>query len=159
EPSPFTNAAVRQVRSFVRVWDAGDVEAVETAQAATQNDEDSRSLMQLTMDREGLDRDDVHGLEAAFHAGAKWHVELMGTRGDRLALFGTRIVAPGTSAGESEWQRLTVVDVDAGGRRIGTVVFDGDDVDAAFAELDQRFTRGEAANFPAWAALRGDLEG
>src|SRR5262249_56016015 len=80
--------------------------------------------------------------------------DTLATRGDRLAL--TR-VRPARGEGPS-W--LELVEADAGGEATTLTLFDDDDVDAAFAELDARYDRGEAAPYGHGAmtrAFRGAL--
>jgi class 3 adenylate cyclase len=82
------------------------------------------------------------------------HRDTFATRGDRLAL--TR-VRPARGEGPS-W--LELVEADAGGDATTLTLFDDDDVDAAFAELDARYDRGEAAPYGHGAmtrAFRGAL--
>jgi len=74
--------------------------------------------------------------------------DTLATRGDRLAL--TR-VRPARGEGPS-W--LELVEADAGGEATTLTLFDDDDVDAAFAELDARYDRGEAAPYGHGAMTR-----
>jgi hypothetical protein len=69
------------------------------------------------------------------------HRDTLATRGDRLALMRVR-PARGEGTG---W--LELVETDSGGESTTLTLFDGDDVDAAFAELDARYDRGEAAPY------------
>jgi len=72
---------------------------------------------------------------------------LLATRGDRLALHRNTRTAVARYGGLAEFEMLNMTEVDAGGRRVAIVVFDPDDLDAAYAELDARYTAGEAAAF------------
>ena len=80
--------------------------------------------------------------------------DTLATRGERLAL--TRV---GPARGEaSGW--LEVVETDSAGDPTALTLFDDDDVDAAFAELDARYDRGEAAPYghgPMTRAFRSAL--
>ena len=50
---------------------------------------------------------------------------------------------------------LGIVEIDADERMVATVVFDLDDIDAAFAELDARYLAGEAAAYAhTWSVVR-----
>ena len=63
--------------------------------------------------------------------------------GERLALTScVRVSASGPEAFHTEV--LDVVEIDADERIAALVVFDLDDIDAAFAELDARYLAGEA---------------
>src|SRR5262249_46298064 len=64
------------------------------------------------------------------------------------------------SVGPSEVECLHVVEVNDRGDRIAGVLFDPDDLDAAYAELDDRYLAGEAAPCRAtWDAVRRLVDG
>ena len=65
------------------------------------------------------------------------------TRGERLALTRTRGATSGPIVVDTEF--LRIVEIDADERMSARVVFDLDDIDAAFEELDARYLAGEAA--------------
>ena len=67
----------------------------------------------------------------------------LATRGERLALIRVRV--SGHDPGAIQNDALTVVEIDAEERIAAGVIFDLDDFDAAFAELDARYLAGEAA--------------
>ncbi|OBH69288.1 regulator [Mycobacterium mantenii] len=67
------------------------------------------------------------------------------TRGQRLALSRIRSSAHGLEPGEISADMIGVVEVDGDDRMIVHSIFDADDVDAAFAELEGRYIAGEAA--------------
>lgn len=69
-------------------------------------------------------------------------VDLVATRGARLAL--TRVRASGRDPETVQAVAFNVVEIDADGRLTAIVVFDLDDIDAAFGELDRRYLAGEA---------------
>lgn len=48
---------------------------------------------------------------------------------------------------------LSVVEADGGGKLAAQVIFDADDVDGAFAELEKRYLAGEAAGNAVWAEV------
>jgi hypothetical protein len=53
---------------------------------------------------------------------------------------------------------LVLHEVDGDGRIVAIVLFDLEDLDAAYAELDARFEAGEAtAHWPSWQSMRGFL--
>ena len=68
---------------------------------------------------------------------------VIATRGDRLALCRTRGATNGAESFDTEL--LRIVEIDAAGRLVARVVFDLDDIEAAFEELDTRYLAGEAA--------------
>ena len=67
------------------------------------------------------------------------------TRGERLALSRARCRAETSGLKPSSTETLTILEIDAENRVAAQVVFDPDDIDAAFAELDARYLAGEAA--------------
>ena len=71
--------------------------------------------------------------------------ELIATRGDRLALVRMRGVGEDASVGPSEIEELAIGEVDALGKLVALVVFDLEDVDVAYAELDDRYDDHERA--------------
>lgn len=74
-------------------------------------------------------------------------------RGDRLALLWTR-PSGGQSPEAFSIETLVVIEVDADGRSAAAVLFDLDDRDAAFAELDARYLAGEAAPYAqTWSVM------
>jgi ketosteroid isomerase-like protein len=80
---------------------------------------------------------------------ARFTAEVLATRGERLAL--TRVLWSGASGsvGPSEIEFLQVDEVDVDGSFVVNVTFDPDDLDAAHAELDERYATREAASFGA----------
>ncbi|MEB3981583.1 nuclear transport factor 2 family protein [Mycobacterium sp. 663a-19] len=83
--------------------------------------------------------------------------DVIATRGGRVVLSRVRL----SDRRDQESERflaevLAVVEIDAGGRIVGRVVFDIDDIDAAFEELDARYLAGEAAaHAHAWLLVAG----
>jgi hypothetical protein len=86
-------------------------------------------------------------------------------RGERLALARVRI-SDGDGPDAFYTEVLGVIELDADKRMVGFVMFDLDDIDAAFEELDARYLAGEAgAHAHTWsviargyaAANRGEL--
>ncbi|WP_406817850.1 BTAD domain-containing putative transcriptional regulator [Mycobacterium sp. M23085] len=78
--------------------------------------------------------------------------DVIATRGERLFLGRTRFFGP--DAFQSDV--LGLFEVDAAGRALARVVFDLDDIDAAFNELDARYVAGEAADYAdTWSVVAG----
>ncbi len=84
--------------------------------------------------------------------GGQLTLELIGTRGDRIAI--ERAVWAGESA-ESAWEIefAVLIETDAVGRIRAVIRFDADDRAAAFEEADARFHAGEAAGIAGQAAI------
>ena len=68
---------------------------------------------------------------------------VIATRGERLALLRTHYSGIETEARQNDL--LQIVEIDAEERIEANVVFDLDNIDAAFADLDARYLAGEAA--------------
>jgi hypothetical protein len=71
--------------------------------------------------------------------------ETVATRGDRLALSRVRTSTSDQGHDAFYAELLDVIEIDADKRVVARVVFDVDDLDAAFEELDARYLAGEAA--------------
>jgi hypothetical protein len=83
-------------------------------------------------------------------------VEVIATRGARLVL--NRARTDGYEGFRTDF--LDVVEVDADGRGVARVVFDADDIDGAFQELDARYLAGEAAaHARTWSVIAGGVLG
>jgi DNA-binding SARP family transcriptional activator len=81
-------------------------------------------------------------------------VGALATRGAYLALLRVRV--SGRDAETIQNDALTIVEIDADERVAGNVVFDLDDFDAAFAELDARYLAGEGATHAGtWSLIAG----
>ena len=77
--------------------------------------------------------------------------KVVATRGERLALNGVR----SSRRGEVSDEVLIIAEIDADNRIAAGVVFDADDIDAAFAELDARYLAGEAAaHSHTWSVIK-----
>jgi hypothetical protein len=79
-------------------------------------------------------------------------IELIGTVGDRLALY-RMVWTGGSEGGYFENARLRVVEVDAAGKLHAMIFYDGEDRREAFSEAQRRFSIGEAAGFEGQAAI------
>ncbi|MGA7202458.1 MAG: hypothetical protein WBX26_11560, partial [Candidatus Cybelea sp.] len=78
------------------------------------------------------------------------------TRGHRSALIRIRSSMRGAPPGEVAAEMLSIVEIDADNRLTAAVLFDSDDTDAAFEELEARYLVGEAAaHAHAWSVIAG----
>src|SRR5262249_44962927 len=84
-------------------------------------------------------------LRKVFTALSWWEIELLATRGERLALFRVGVGGEGGGGGASVGGLLWLVEVGERGRRSLLVTYDPGDLDAAYADLDARYEAGEAA--------------
>lgn len=81
-------------------------------------------------------------------------LSVIATRGARLALLRVRVSGSDPEAIANE--ALNILEVDFDGRVAADVIFDLEDIDAAFAELESRYLAGEAANHAAtWSVAIG----
>jgi DNA-binding SARP family transcriptional activator len=79
---------------------------------------------------------------------------VIATRGQRLALIRVHSLLRGSSPGEVAAEMPSIVEIDTDNRLAAAVIFDSDDVDAAFEELDARYLAGEAAvHAHAWSVI------
>jgi hypothetical protein len=149
-PKPrFENAATRVTDAFLRAWDSRDWEGIAAVHAPDHRLYDRRSLV----GRDLAGRDNLTSLRFIFDLGpSRWRMDLLATRGDRLALYRVLVEVESSDVGPSLVEYLHVVEVDASKRVSAVVTFDPDALDAAYAELDTRYAAGEGARF---AALRG----
>ena len=87
----------------------------------------------------------INNLRALADAVANVTLNVLAIRGERLALF--RINAPngGLQQGDFGVEMLGIVELDTDEQIAAHVLFDPDDIDAAFEELDARYLAGEAA--------------
>jgi hypothetical protein len=87
---------------------------------------------------------------------SRFHSEPLATRGERLALGRVLFEADADeSGGAAVVEYLEVVEVDAAGQLVASVIFDPADADGAYAELDRRWEAGEGLgpfSFRAYAA-------
>lgn len=88
------------------------------------------------------------------------HIEVeanvIAIRGERLALRRLRFSGQDREPDSFYAEMIGIVEIDASNRLAAHIVFDPDDVDAAFAELDARYLAGEAAaHAQTWSVIAG----
>jgi class 3 adenylate cyclase/tetratricopeptide (TPR) repeat protein len=137
----FANLASRAVDAFARCWRERDWDGVVATFVPVHRMDDRRKLVRLQLSGEEY----FASLRMVFAAQSRWQFELLATRGERLALFRVEITSEVGDAGAALGELLWLVEVDAAGRRVLLVTFDPEDLDAAYAELDDRYQAGEAA--------------
>jgi hypothetical protein len=136
------NAATRYSARFMDAWGARDWERVAALHAPECRVMDRRKMVRVEFDRGGQ----LESLRFLFaFRSSRWTAQLLATRGDRLALGRVRFEASDGDAGPSDVEVLQVTEVDDHGDAVAFVVFDPDDSDLAYAELDRRYAAGEAA--------------
>jgi hypothetical protein len=136
------NAATRATARLREGWAAGDWDRVAEAFGPKFRLIDRRSYAHLELDR---DRN-LESMRMRFEmTSSRVRAEVLATRGERCALERTRFELADGDVGPSESESLSVVEVDARGALETTVTFNADQLDAAYAELDDRYAAGEAA--------------
>jgi ketosteroid isomerase-like protein/tetratricopeptide (TPR) repeat protein len=141
----FGNAATR---TFARAFDALNLQ--DWKRFAALFAPGFRSIDRRTMLQSELDRDKWLAsyrpiVEMTSPRSTK---EVLATRGDRVLLARYRWEGSDKLVGPSEIEYLLLIEVDGRGDHVLVVMFDPDDLDAAYAELDRRFYVGEAAAYP-----------
>ncbi|WNG95531.1 BTAD domain-containing putative transcriptional regulator [Mycobacterium sp. ITM-2016-00318] len=80
--------------------------------------------------------------------------DVIAIRGERLLLYRGRVSGHDQRADALHWELLVIVEIDAEERIAAWLVFEPDDSEAAFAELDARYLAGEAApHARTWSAI------
>jgi ketosteroid isomerase-like protein len=144
-PSPrLENAASRAV---ARVWSclaAGDWAAIAETMADEFTSHDRRRVVNAGV-RRGREAHITQMRAVADVGFENFRSTVIATRGERLALSTIRAAVRGESPEEVGAEAIMIVEVDADNRLITNVLFDFDDIDAAFEELDGRYLACEAA--------------
>ncbi|OBI40150.1 hypothetical protein A5707_10730 [Mycobacterium kyorinense] len=137
------NAATRVDKRFQECFAARDWDAMAEMLSDGTSIEDRRRV---------VNAGNLHGRDAeltvhAYAAVGSQHVTatVTATRGQRLALSHYRFTGTDQRQDAFRIEILAVVEIDTDKRIAAVVVFDCDDIDAAFAELDARYLAGEAA--------------
>jgi len=140
---PNANAATRAVEQMERSWAERDWPAVVGMSAPGFRLEDRRALVGLPL----AGQDFRVNLRRMFDMPAsRWRLAPMATRGERLALFHSRLTGEVRDGGPVEFEHLSLVEVDARGQYLSLVVFEADQTESAYAELDRRYSRGTVAS-------------
>jgi DNA-binding SARP family transcriptional activator len=152
------NAASRVDDRFFAHWRARDWAAVaETLTEGSFVDDRRRTVNAGFWDgRDVL----IANMRALAEVGANITLTVIATRGERLAL--TRICSPNRDLQHGEFgsEMLGVVEINTDDRITAHTVFDPENIDAAFEELDARYLAGEAAaHSHAWSFVAGIYSG
>jgi hypothetical protein len=130
------NAATRLTGRFAAAWAARDWEGLASLFAPGFRMTDRRRYAQLDLDR---DRH-LESLRFRFEMrSSSTALEVLATRGHRLALLHQRFELADGDVGPSETESVNVAESDEHGRFATLVTFDADQLDAAYAELDRRY--------------------
>jgi class 3 adenylate cyclase/GNAT superfamily N-acetyltransferase/ketosteroid isomerase-like protein len=131
------NAATRAAERFGEAWRALDIERFAALLAPAFRNVDRRRIVATDLDRDRFLASFRPILARATHVDIT--SEVLATRGDRLALLRTCAEVTEAETGPSEIAFLQIFEVDAQGRIAAGVGFDPDALDAATAELDERY--------------------
>ena len=153
-PAPrLENSATRAWGRLFSYIAAGDWHAVTQATAENVSVDDRRRVVNagILHGRDANIKDAQATVDVGF---AMTMVAVLATRGERLALIRVRV--SGRDPGAIQNDALNIVEIDAEERIVGDVVFDLDDFEAAFGELDARYIAGEAAaHSHTWSVISG----
>ena len=98
----------------------------------------------------------IANLQALEEAGKHLTLTVIATRGERLALTRMCSASSDLRYGEFNSELLIIAEIDTDDRIAAHIVFDLDDIDAAFKELDARYLAGEAAaHSRTWSVIAG----
>ena len=153
-PTPrLENSATRAWERVFSYIASGNWHAVTQATAENVSVDDRRRVVNAGI-LHGRDAN-IKDTQATVGVGFAMTMEgVLATRGERLALI--RVRAAGHDPEATRNDALNIVEIDADDRIVGDVVFDLDDFDAAFAELDARYIAGEgAAHAGTWSLIAG----
>lgn len=148
------NAASLVYERFWNHFQAGDWDAVAELLSDDISNDDRRRVVNAGMER-GRDNQ-LANLRHLAGIRATVSSAVIATRGQRLLLSRVGTLNSDLSNGEFGSEMLVIIETDSDGRIAAGVLFDGDDVDVAFAELDARYLAGEAADHAdTWSVAAG----
>jgi hypothetical protein len=142
--SPFENSASRAFREIIAVWVARDESRWQTIHSPSVRYRDHRRLFRLDLDRQEF-LDFSRPLLTLRSGSAQ--LDLVATRGERLALMRLTVLMSGGEVGPSAIDSFMVIEADERGAIAAYDRWDPEDEDAAWADLDRRFDAGEGAAF------------
>jgi hypothetical protein len=148
---PLENAASQVYERLWTYFAARDWAAIVAMLADDSLMDDRRRVVNAGI-RHGRDALMVNGRALAEVGVETVRSTVVATRGTRLGLCRIRAVTSGP--GEYDSEALHIVDIDADDRISAVVMFDVDDLEAAFEELDARYLAGEAAPYrDSWSVI------
>ncbi len=151
------NACTRAVAELFAAMERHDLPGFLDRHADTFTHDDRRTGLRHVLN----EKDELTAnVQAAWDLGAgRYTIETHAIRGERLAL-NTKMYYYSGPDGTSEYEnpQLLVDEIDEEGRVILATVFEPDDFDGAFKELDERYLAGEAAGTPSASIIRSISE-
>ncbi|MFZ0834440.1 MAG: hypothetical protein WAM92_15440, partial [Mycobacterium sp.] len=155
QTQPLENAASRVTAQYWANFAARDWEAIAEMLTDSFSGDDRRRMVGAGV-RHGRDAE-VADLRAIADLGLTTVAStIIATRGQGLILGRASFSGSGDRPETAVTEILGVIELDADEQITATVVFDPDDIDAAFAQLDARYLAGEAAaHARTWSAIAG----
>jgi ketosteroid isomerase-like protein len=138
----FENTASRAWREVIAAWRGRDLEHFAALQPGLHRYRDHRRLFQLDLDREGF-LEFTRPLLTMRSASAV--LELLATRGERLALMRFTLEMEDEVVGPSAIDSLLLIETDERGTITAYDRYEVDDQEAARAEIQARWEAGEGA--------------
>ncbi|VEG41453.1 putative ATPase [Mycolicibacterium flavescens] len=138
------NAATRALARAWACFDSRDWEAMQQVLTEDFTSYDHRQVVNAGVRRGRAIH--IENMQSVAEVGFKnIGSAVIATRGERLALCRSRFAARGVPRDEIAAEALLIVETDAANRLVSNTVFDNEDIAVAFADLDARYTAGEAA--------------
>ncbi|OBB66365.1 BTAD domain-containing putative transcriptional regulator [Mycobacterium sp. 852014-50255_SCH5639931] len=146
------NATTRVVEQFLARFAVRDWKAMSELLADDVSSDDRRSVVNAGIQR-GRDAE-MANWRASGDVWSTAVASTVATRGERLALFHFDFASQDQQREAFQGVALAVIQTGDDNRLAAAVVFDTDDMDAAFTELDARYTAGEATLYArTWSAI------
>ncbi|MGD1257908.1 BTAD domain-containing putative transcriptional regulator [Mycobacterium seoulense] len=150
---PPENAASRVVQQFLTHFAIHNWEAMAELIAGDFCSDDRRSVINAGI-RRGRDIEMANWRATAEVWMSDVRAAVVATRGENLALLRFTFASQDSLPASFQAAALAVIEVNDDNRLGSTVVFDPDDIGAAFSELDARYLAGEAAACErTWSAI------
>ncbi len=151
------NAASRAVERFQACFAARDWDSMAEMVAEDMCNDDRRPVINAGL-RRGRDAEIANVRALADLGVTKTELAVIATRGERLTLG--RFLLSGRDKLPEAFQTevLGVIEIDADNRIAARVWFELNDINAAFEELDARYSAGEAAPYAqTWSVIAGEV--
>lgn len=141
--SRLENTASQVAERFLELFDVGDWDAIAEVLADDFYAEDHRRVVGGVRNSRDVELASIRAGHAL--GGTKMTSTVIATRGARLILTRTRYSGPNEAAEGFLVDVLAVIEINGDNRIAARIVFELDDIDAAFEELDARYLACEAA--------------
>ncbi|WP_217695763.1 nuclear transport factor 2 family protein [Mycobacterium sp. SP-6446] len=146
------NAASRVIEQFLARFADRDWDAMAELLAEDMSSDDRRRVVNAGI-RRGRDAE-IANWQATAEIWRAARSTVVAIRGERLALFRVGFASQDRPLEAFQAAALAIVEINEDNRGAANVVFDIDDIDAAFEELDARYLAGEAAAYSqTWSVI------